>query len=40
MTAKKLLIVVLVTAMLAVFGGAVSAQEELSLWYHGAGNER
>jgi len=39
MTAKKLLIVVLVTAMLAVFGGAVSAQEELSLWYHGAGNE-
>lgn len=39
MTAKKSLIVLLVTAMLAVFGGAVSAQEELSLWYHGAGNE-
>jgi len=35
---KKALSLLLLAMMLVALGGAAAAQEELSLWYHGAGN--
>ena len=42
MNNRKLFVLLLLAVMLAAFGGVAGAQDEpveLSLWYHGAGNE-
>ena len=39
MSIKRLLVLVMASALLVMASGIVSAQETLSLWYHGAGNE-
>lgn len=39
MSIKRILVLVMASALLVMASGIVSAQETLSLWYHGAGNE-
>ncbi|GAB5492644.1 MAG: extracellular solute-binding protein [Phototrophicaceae bacterium] len=39
MSIKRLLVLVVASALLVMASGIVSAQETLSMWYHGAGNE-
>lgn len=39
MSIKRLLVLVVASSLLVMASGIVSAQETLSLWYHGAGNE-
>lgn len=39
MSMKRLLVLAVASALLVMASGIVSAQETLSLWYHGAGNE-